>query len=145
MPDEFYLDWLQVMREEAKHFVLLRNYLINIGYDYGDFPAHNGLWEMAQKLHSITIRMALVPRLLEARGLDNDPGIMDKFDKIGDQQAVSILKIIFRDEIGHVRIGNRWYRYCCGKGVRILLNTLKNYYTLMLETICVSLSMMMQD
>lgn len=114
MPDEFYLDWLKVMQEEAKHFSMLQTYLHDIGYKYGDFNAHNGLWEMAKKTaHSVTIRMALVPRLLEARGLDVTPGIIEKFKKINDTKAIDILNVIFEDEIGHVLIGNRWYRYCC--------------------------------
>jgi uncharacterized ferritin-like protein (DUF455 family) len=114
LPREYYGDWLRVAAEEAYHFALLRDHLRSIGYDYGDFTAHNGLWEMAQKTaHDPLVRMALVPRVLEARGLDVSPALIGKFRACGDARAVEILEIILRDEIGHVRVGNRWYRYLC--------------------------------
>jgi uncharacterized ferritin-like protein (DUF455 family) len=114
LPADFYSDWLRVAEEEAYHFGLLRDHLRTHGYDYGDFDAHNGLWEMAvDTAHDAMIRMALVPRVLEARGLDVTPGIMHKLADIGDQQAVAILEIIQRDEVGHVEIGTRWFRYLC--------------------------------
>lgn len=114
MPQDFYRDWLQVAAEEAYHFTLLRDHLRTLGYDYGDFSAHNGLWEMAVKTaHDPMIRMALVPRLLEARGLDVTPGISARLASYGDRRAVEILAIIQRDEVGHVSIGNRWYGYLC--------------------------------
>lgn len=114
MPQDFYRDWLQVAAEEAYHFTLLRDHLRTLGYDYGDFTAHNGLWEMAVKTeHDPMIRMALVPRLLEARGLDVTPGISARLASCGDRHAVEILAIIQRDEVGHVSIGNRWYGYLC--------------------------------
>ncbi len=114
MPRDFYRDWLQVAAEEAYHFTLLRDHLRTQGYDYGDFTAHNGLWEMAVKTaHDPMIRMALVPRLLEARGLDVTPGISTRLASCGDSRAVEILDIIQRDEVGHVAIGNRWYGYLC--------------------------------
>lgn len=114
MPDDFYTDWLQVAAEEAYHFSLLANRLKLMSYEYGDMPAHNGLWESCVNTdHDVMVRMALVPRVLEARGLDVTPGMMDKLEGIGDQQTVDILKIILRDEIGHVRIGSRWFHYCC--------------------------------
>lgn len=114
MPAEYYADWLQVAEEEAFHFSLLRTHLISLGHDYGDFEAHDGLWQMAlQTAHDPLVRMALVPRVLEARGLDASPALMRKFESVGDQRAVEILGIILRDEIGHVRIGNRWYGYLC--------------------------------
>jgi uncharacterized ferritin-like protein (DUF455 family) len=114
MPADFYADWLRVAEEEAYHFGLLRDHLRTLGYDYGDFDAHNGLWEMAvDTAHDAMIRMALVPRVLEARGLDVTPGIMQKLADIGDDEAVSILEIIQRDEIGHVEIGSHWFRYLC--------------------------------
>jgi uncharacterized ferritin-like protein (DUF455 family) len=113
-PEDFYRDWIRVADEEATHFLLLRNHLRVLGYDYGDFPAHDGLWEMAHKTaHDVLARMALVPRCLEARGLDVTPGIRDKLINCGDPAAAAILDIILRDEIGHVRIGDRWFRYCC--------------------------------
>ena len=114
MPHAFYGDWLKVAAEEALHFNLLRGHLRAMGYDYGDLPAHNGLWEMAVKTaHDPLVRMALVPRVLEARGLDATPAIVEKLKSIHDAKAVEILAIIERDEIGHVAIGSRWYRYLC--------------------------------
>ncbi len=114
MPERFYLDWLQVAGEEALHFELLRTHLQSLGHDYGDFEAHDGLWAMAEKTREdITARMALVPRTLEARGLDATPPMQAKLRKAGDLRAVEILDVILRDEIGHVAIGNRWYRWLC--------------------------------
>jgi uncharacterized ferritin-like protein (DUF455 family) len=114
MPERFYLDWLQVAGEEALHFDLLRTHLLSMGHDYGDFEAHDGLWTMAEKTREdITARMALVPRTLEARGLDATPPMQAKLRKAGDLRAVEILDVILRDEIGHVAIGNRWYRWLC--------------------------------
>lgn len=114
MPEAFYGDWLKVAAEEALHFNLLRDHLRSMGYDYGDFPAHNGLWEMAVKTaHDPLVRMALVPRVLEARGLDATPAIVEKLKSVNDAKAVEILGIIERDEIGHVAIGSRWYLYLC--------------------------------
>ncbi|MFO7603129.1 MAG: ferritin-like domain-containing protein [Gammaproteobacteria bacterium] len=116
MPDAYYTDWLQVAAEEAHHFGLLRNHLITLGFDYGTFPAHNGLWEAAMETaHDVLVRMALVPRVLEARGLDVTPGIMEKLSSIGDNAAVAILDIIHRDEIGHVAIGSHWFRFLCAQ------------------------------
>jgi len=114
MPGGYYTDWLQVAKEEAYHFGLLEQHLATLGYRYGDFPAHNGLWEMALETdHDVLVRMALVPRVMEARGLDVTPSIMDKLSAAGDEDAVAILQIIQRDEVGHVEIGTRWYRYVC--------------------------------
>lgn len=114
MPTTFYDDWLKVASEEAYHFALLRDHLKVLGYDYGDFTAHNGLWDMAHlTAHDPLVRMALVPRLLEARGLDVTPGIRNKLVSVGDHAAAAILDIILRDEIGHVTIGNRWFGYLC--------------------------------
>jgi len=119
MPERFYLDWLQVAGEEALHFELLRAHLQSMGHDYGDFEAHDGLWSMAQKTRDdIIARMALVPRTLEARGLDATPPMQAKLRKAGDLRAVEILDIILRDEIGHVAIGNRWYRWLCERDGR---------------------------
>ncbi|WP_083530421.1 ferritin-like domain-containing protein [Mariprofundus micogutta] len=114
MPEQFYSDWLRVAEEEVYHFELIRAHMRHMGADYGDYPAHGGLWEMCEKTaHDVLIRMALVPRVLEARGLDVTPGIQEKLSQAGDENAVSLLDIILRDEIGHVEIGNRWFRYCC--------------------------------
>ncbi len=114
MPDQYYTDWLKVASEEAYHFSLLHDRLKSLGYDYGDFLAHNGLWEMLLKTdHDVMIRMALVPRVLEARGLDVTPGMMERLGKVGDDETVEILKIILCDEIGHVAIGSHWFKHCC--------------------------------
>ena len=114
LPQAYYGDWLQVAAEEARHFSLLRVHLQSLGYDYGDFLAHDGLWEMAVKTaHDALVRMALVPRVLEARGLDATPAIRAKLLGIGDARAAAILDVIERDEVGHVAIGNRWYFHLC--------------------------------
>jgi uncharacterized ferritin-like protein (DUF455 family) len=116
MPDDFYREWVGVAKEEALHFTLLRDHLRQMGYEYGDFPAHDALWEMAEKTkHDVLARVALVPRTLETRGLDASPPIKAKLVKAGDHRAGEILDIILRDEIGHVALGNRWYRWLCGQ------------------------------
>ena len=117
MPRAYYLDWMRVASEEAHHFSLLSAQLRSMGYDYGHFPAHNGLWDMTEKTKGdITARMALVPRTLEARGLDATPPMQAKLRKVGSANAlkvVAILDIILRDEVGHVAIGNHWYHWLC--------------------------------
>ncbi len=114
MPAAYYADWLQVAGEEALHFSLLSGHLQVLGYQYGDFPAHDSMWEMADKTRGdILARMALVPRTLEARGLDATPRTRAKLAQAGDQAAAEILDIILQDEIGHVAIGNRWYQVLC--------------------------------
>lgn len=116
MPDAFYRDWIRIAQEEAYHFRLLNGHLQTLGYSYGDFPAHNGLWEMAEKTSDdLLARLALVPRTLEARGLDASLPIRNKLQQVGDHQAAAILDIILRDEIGHVSVGNRWYHYLCAE------------------------------
>ncbi|HZX29680.1 MAG TPA: ferritin-like domain-containing protein [Telluria sp.] len=114
MPERFYLDWLRVAHEEATHFRLLDGHLGTMGYRYGDFAAHDSLWEMARKTRGdILARIALVPRTLEARGLDAIPGVRAKLAQAGDAAGAAILDIILREEIGHVEIGNRWYSFLC--------------------------------
>ena len=116
MPETYYLDWLQVAAEEALHFTLLHGHLQTLGHHYGDFDAHDGLWQMAEATAGdIVARMALVPRTLEARGLDATPPIQAKLRQAGDLAAVAILDIILRDEIGHVAIGNRWFGWLCAR------------------------------
>lgn len=116
LPEQFYSDWVRVADEEAYHFQLLRKRLQQLGYEYGDFPAHNGLWDMAQKTaFDPMVRMALVPRVLEARGLDVTPGIMKRLRHAGDLESVAALEIILRDEVGHVEIGSRWFKYFCDR------------------------------
>jgi uncharacterized ferritin-like protein (DUF455 family) len=114
LPAEFYTDWFSVAAEEATHFRLLRDHLRSGGRDYGDFPAHDGLWQMAVKTaHDPLVRMALVPRVLEARGLDASPGIIRRLRENGDERGAAIVEIILRDEVGHVAIGTRWFNHLC--------------------------------
>lgn len=126
MPEAFYRDWLRVAIEEAQHFQLLHEHLQSLSHHgpagtprwrYGDFPAHDGLWAMCEKTrHDIIARMALVPRTLEARGLDATPLIQRKLRQVATPDALAacdILDIILRDEIGHVAIGNHWYGWLC--------------------------------
>lgn len=114
MPAAYYTDWLKVAHEEALHFELLAAHLQTLGWAYGDFAAHEGLWFMASKTRDdLLARMAIVPRTLEARGLDASPAVQRKLIGLGDAPGAAILDIILRDEIGHVAIGNRWYRWLC--------------------------------
>jgi uncharacterized ferritin-like protein (DUF455 family) len=119
LPRDYYADWIGVAAEEAYHFTILRERLNSLGHDYGDFPAHAGLWDMAEKTaHDPLDRMALVPRLLEARGLDATPPIQRKLEQFGDHESARVLAIILRDEIGHVGLGDRWFRFLCsGRGL----------------------------
>ena len=114
MPRDFYADWVSVASDEARHFSMLRGRLRECGHDYGDFDAHNGLWEMAEKTaHDGLARMALVPRVLEARGLDVTPGMIVKLRALGDEATAGILETILREEVAHVAAGSRWYRWHC--------------------------------
>lgn len=114
MPFEYYRDWLGVAGEEAYHFQMVREHLLTLGYEYGDMPAHDGLWMTTYETdHDILVRMALVPRTLEARGLDVTPPMINKLRTIGDKRGVEILKILLHDEVGHVEVGSRWFRYLC--------------------------------
>ena len=117
MPEAYYRDWLRVADEEALHFTLLHAHLQDMGWRYGDFPGHDGLWNMCEKTKDdVLARMALVPRTLEARGLDATPLIQGKLKRVNTPdalRAVEILDIILRDEVGHVAIGNHWYRWLC--------------------------------
>lgn len=116
MPRDYYSDWLRVAGEEALHFSLLAGHLQTLGHAYGDFPAHGSLWEMADKTAGdVLARMALVPRTMEARGLDAVPVLREKLLQAGDREAAAILDVVLRDEIGHVAIGNRWYGHLCGQ------------------------------
>lgn len=114
MPAQYYADWLKVASEEAYHFGLLSAHLQHLGYEYGSFDAHNSLWEMVDKTKAdVLARMALVPRTMEARGLDASPPLRAKLMQAGDHAAADILTIILHDEIGHVAIGNTWYNWIC--------------------------------
>ena len=133
MPRQYYLDWLSVAVDEARHFLMLRKRLRKMGRDYGDFPAHNGLWEMAEKTaDSCLKRMALVPRVLEARGLDVTPGMIERLDSAGDAETVAALEVILAEEVRHVAVGTEWFRYCCGleklEPLETFLELLRDYY-----------------
>lgn len=114
MPADYYRDWAGVAADEARHFGMLAKRLAEFGCAYGDFDAHNGLWEMAIKTaDSCLARMALVPRVLEARGLDVTPGMIARLRSVGDDTTAGILEMILREEVAHVAAGSRWFRWCC--------------------------------
>jgi uncharacterized ferritin-like protein (DUF455 family) len=119
LPADYYADWIGVAADEARHFALLRARLRELGHDYGDFEAHDGLWEMAERTaDSCLARMALVPRVLEARGLDVTPGMIERLHAVGDQATAEILALILREEIAHVAAGTRWFHWCCARAGR---------------------------
>jgi uncharacterized ferritin-like protein (DUF455 family) len=133
MPEQFYRDWVSVALDEAHHFQLLQSRLSQLGSGYGEYPAHNGLWEMAEKtVGSCLVRMALVPRVLEARGLDVTPGMIERLTAVGDHETIAALEIILAEEVRHVAIGTHWFRFCCEReGVEPLatfLDLLKQNY-----------------
>ncbi len=114
MPLAFYHDWIGVAKDEARHHLMLVGRLAHLGGRYGDCPAHDGLWEMARKTAADPLlRMALVPRVLEARGLDVTPGMIQRLRSVGDVETVDCLELILKEEVGHVAIGSRWFTYCC--------------------------------
>jgi uncharacterized ferritin-like protein (DUF455 family) len=116
MPTQYYLDWLGVAHDEARHFTLLDSHLNKLGYQYGDFAAHNGLWDMAEQTSDdVLLRMALVPRVLEARGLDASPQVREKLFSSGDKEAAAIVDVILADEVGHVKVGNDWFGWLCNR------------------------------
>ena len=119
LPEAYYADWVGVADDEARHFAMLSGRLAELGFAYGDFDAHNGLWEMAEKTAGSGLqRMALVPRVLEARGLDVTPGMIARLRQVGDEASVAVLEVILREEVAHVAIGTRWFHYCCGQAGR---------------------------
>jgi len=114
MPRDFAADWLHVAADEAEHFALLSARLVALGGAYGDLPAHDGLWQAAAKTaHDLLARLAVVPMVLEARGLDVTPAMIQKLDKIGDVESAAILRRIYADEVGHVAAGVRWFEERC--------------------------------
>lgn len=134
MPFQFYHDWISVAADEVRHFQMLSTRLQSMGFNYGDFPAHNGLWEMAQRTADDCMkRMALVPRVLEARGLDVTPGMIERLTSVGDDETVRILGVILDEEVRHVEIGSYWFRNCCDqRGLDpelTFLSLLKEYFT----------------
>ncbi|MGV8960862.1 MAG: ferritin-like domain-containing protein [Stenotrophomonas sp.] len=116
LPGNFHADWVSCADDESRHFLLLRERLLAHGHDYGDFDAHNGLWEMCEKTaHDGLARMALVPRVLEARGLDVTPAMIAKLRSVGDAETAEVLEVILREEVAHVAAGSRWYRWYCAR------------------------------
>jgi uncharacterized ferritin-like protein (DUF455 family) len=134
LPEEFYRDWLRVADEEAQHFSLLQTKLQTFNVNYGDLPAHSGLWDLAQyTTDDLLKRLALVPRNMEAHGLDVTPPLIEKFKQLGDNNAVEILTRILNDEVGHVALGSKWFKWLCEKrnvdSEATYQNELLNYYT----------------
>ncbi len=116
LPRAFYDDWVAIAAEEAKHFGLVASRLADLGAAYGDLPAHDGLWESARDTqHDLAARLAVVPMVLEARGLDVTPAMIAKLRRVGDHESGKVLDVIYRDEIGHVADGRRWFEYVCGE------------------------------
>jgi uncharacterized ferritin-like protein (DUF455 family) len=113
-PRGFYDDWVKVADDEARHFALLARRLAALGAGYGDLPAHDGLWEAAEATaHDLLARLAVVPLVLEARGLDVTPGLIAKLAAAGDLEGVAALEVIYQDEIAHVAAGKRWFDWLC--------------------------------
>ncbi len=114
MPDAYYADWVAVASDEARHFDMVCKRLEALGFSYGDFDAHNGLWDMAVRTAGSCLeRMALVPRVLEARGLDVTPAMIKRLRHVGDKESVALLEVILDEEVAHVAAGTRWFRRCC--------------------------------
>lgn len=119
VPHSFFDGWMQVAFEEAKHFGLVRDRLRALGADYGDMPAHDGLWQAAHSTRTdLTARLAVVPLILEARGLDVTPSLQEKMRETGDIESADVLKIIYDDEKGHVAVGAKWFRFLCAREKR---------------------------
>jgi uncharacterized ferritin-like protein (DUF455 family) len=116
LPRAFFDDWASVAAEEAEHHALLAARLAEFGATYGDLPAHDGLWEAASATaHDLLARLAVVPLVLEARGLDVTPAMIERLDRLGDTQSAAVLQCVYDDEIGHVAVGSRWFRFECAR------------------------------
>ncbi|WP_310619741.1 ferritin-like domain-containing protein [Flexibacterium corallicola] len=116
LPRSYYDDWVQVGLEEAKHYSMLSKHLAGLGHKYGDLPAHDGLWQAAQSTGKDMMgRLAIIPLVLEARGLDITPPMIEKAYKSGDAETAKILEVIYRDEKGHVAYGAKWFRFMCDR------------------------------
>lgn len=116
LPSAFYDDWVTIAEEEALHFRLLSDRLAELGAGYGDLPAHDGLWQAAgETAHDLLARLAVVPLVLEARGLDVTPGTIANLEQAGDSESAALLRRIYEDEIGHVAAGQRWFEYVCAR------------------------------
>ena len=127
LPEDFYLDWSACAADEARHFTMLAARLADFGMAYGDLPAHDGLWAMARRTaHDVVARMALVPRVLEARGLDVTPGMIERLRAVGDTGSARILGTILQEEIAHVAAGTRWFNWCCQREGREPLSTFQS-------------------
>ncbi len=114
MPCKYYRDWMRVASEEATHFKLLSARLHELSSHYGALPVHGGMWAMAVETdYDVMVRMALVPRVLEARGLDVTPPMLQKLSAVNDSKTVAILSRILDEEVEHVKIGNRWFGAAC--------------------------------
>lgn len=120
LPRSYYDDWVRVGLEEAKHFAMLQDRLSRLDATYGDLPAHDGLWQAAQDTgHDLAARLAIIPLVLEARGLDITPPMIEKARQIGDEDTAKCLDIIYRDEKNHVAFGAKWFRFLCDRqGIR---------------------------
>ncbi|MDA0231277.1 MAG: ferritin-like domain-containing protein [Proteobacteria bacterium] len=113
-PTEFFNDWVGVAADEARHFSMLSTRLNELGASYGDLPAHDGLWEAAMETsHDPLARLAVVPMVLEARGLDVTPAMIARLHRVDDDASAALLEIILREEIAHVAAGQRWFGYLC--------------------------------
>jgi uncharacterized ferritin-like protein (DUF455 family) len=136
-PEAYYRDWASCANDEARHFAMLSGRLAELGLAYGDFDAHDGLWDMAVKTadHD-TARMALVPRVLEARGLDVTPGMIERLRRLGDERTVAVLEVILREEVAHVAAGTRWYRYCCERDG---IEPIETFFTLLRDYMGINL------
>ncbi|TCV64425.1 uncharacterized ferritin-like protein (DUF455 family) [Neorhizobium sp. R1-B] len=116
VPNSFFDGWMQVAFEEAKHFRMVRARLNDLGAEYGDMPAHDGLWQAAHSTRNdLTARLAVVPLILEARGLDVTPSLQAKMRESGDLETAAILDVIYNDEKGHVAVGAKWFRFLCAR------------------------------
>ena len=116
VPKSFFDGWMRVAFEEAKHFRLVRDRLRQLGADYGDLPAHDGLWQAAHDTRNdLTARLAVVPLILEARGLDVTPALQAKMREAGDLESAAVLDVIYEDEKGHVAVGAKWFRFLCAR------------------------------
>ena len=114
LPGAFFIDWIGVASDEGRHFLSLSKRLKTLGAAYGDLPAHDGLWEAAENTaHDLLARLAVVHLVLEARGLDVTPPMIEKLRAVDDEESAAILDVIHKDEIGHVAAGQRWFAHLC--------------------------------
>ena len=135
LPKQYYDDWLEVADEEIRHFLLLEKLLHQLGYTYGDFEVHNALFEASQRTQTLLERMAVVPRYLEANGLDATPMILEKLKKLPHTRMLSeiseVLEVILHEEIDHVKKGNTWFNYACeleGVDREVYFDIIDTYY-----------------